>query len=307
MLVGLSVADDAGVLRLNDELALIQTVDFFTPIVDEPELFGRIAVANALSDVYAMGGRPVCAMNVVGFPREKLPMEQLQRCLAGGLDKLRQAEVALAGGHSVDNPEFLYGLAVSGLVHPQRILTKGGVRDGDALVLTKPLGTGIVTTALKGGLADPEAVAAVSDSMEALNRAAAERMADFAVHACTDVTGFGLLGHAAEMVLEAAVGLEFDAGRLPLFPGVAEYAAMGLLPGGLHRNRAHIADRVDVAAAVPAHLADAAFDPQTSGGLLIALAAAEAGALAAALGDDGIDAAVVGRATAALAGRLALR
>jgi selenide,water dikinase len=307
LLVGLSVADDAGVLRLNDELALIQTVDFFTPIVDEPELFGRIAVANALSDVYAMGGRPVCAMNVVGFPREKLPMEQLQRCLAGGLDKLRQAEVALAGGHSVDNPEFLYGLAVSGLVHPQRILTKGGARDGDALVLTKPLGTGIVTTALKGGLADPQAVSAATRSMEALNRAAAERMAECEVHACTDVTGFGLLGHAAEMLVDGAIGLEFDARALPLLPGVEGYAAMGLLPAGLHRNRAHIAERVEVAAAVPTHVADAAFDPQTSGGLLIALPADEAGALAAALGDDGIATAVVGRATAALAGRLALR
>ncbi len=294
--------------RLSDEQALIQTVDFFTPIVDDPELFGRIAVANALSDVYAMGGTPLCAMNVVGFPIAKLPIELLQGCLKGGLDKLREADVALAGGHSVDNPEFLFGLSVTGLVHPDEILTKQGPRDGDVLVLTKPLGTGIVTTALKGGLASEEAVAQVVASMEALNKTAAEALADFQVHACTDVTGFGLVGHAAEMIEDADVGLEIACAHLPVFDSALDYAAQGLMPGGLHRNRKHRQAMLDAAPDLDQPLVDLAFDPQTSGGLLVSLPADQGQALVEKLVAAGLSAAaVVGRVSAEWAGRIRLQ
>jgi len=307
LLIGLQKADDAGVYRLSDDQALIQTVDFFTPIVDDPVLFGRIAVANALSDVYAMGGKPVCAMNVVGFPVDKLPIELLQACLKGGLEKLTEAGVALAGGHSVDNPEFLFGLAVSGLVHPERILAKQGVQDGDALVLTKPLGTGIVSTAQKASAASAEAEALVIASMEALNRTAAEALAPFEVHACTDVTGFGLVGHAAEMIEGCPVGLEIRCADLPIFEPALEYARMGLMPGGLHRNRRHRQDMLDVVAELDPALVDLAFDPQTSGGLLVALPADQAEAYLDALIAAGVEsAALIGRASAELAGRIRL-
>jgi selenide,water dikinase len=295
------------VYRLTDELALVQTVDFFTPIVDEPELFGRIAVANALSDVYAMGGRPICAMNIVGFPVKQLDIELLQAALAGGLAKLHEAGVALAGGHSVDNPEFLYGLAVSGLVHPDRIRTNRGARAGDALVLTKALGTGIVSTALKAGSASPQAVARSVVSMEALNRTAAERMAAFEVHACTDVTGFGLIGHAAEMVEDGPVGFVFETGSLPVLDEALAYAQQGLLPGGLHRNRKHRQALVDLDPSIPATLADLVYDPQTSGGLLIALPAPQARELIEQLRADGLeDVALVGRVIGEASGRIRL-
>lgn len=294
--------------RLSRELALIQTVDFFTPIVDDPEMFGRIAAANALSDVYAMGGKPVCAMNVVGFPVAKLPIELLQGCLKGGLAKLREADVALAGGHSVDNPEFMFGLSVTGLVHPDRILTKQGARAGDVLVLTKPLGTGIVTTALKGGLASQEAVAQVASSMEALNKTAAGLLEGFEVHACTDVTGFGLVGHAAEMVEDTGVGLEIACADLPVFDGALDYAAGGLMPGGLHRNRKHRQAMVDPAPGLDQVFSDLAHDPQTSGGLLVALPADQGRALVDALIDAGLSsAAVIGRVSSEWPGRIRLR
>ncbi|MBN2170883.1 MAG: selenide, water dikinase SelD [Candidatus Krumholzibacteriota bacterium] len=308
LIVGFDTADDAGVYRLSDERALIQTVDFFTPIVDDPYLFGRIAAANALSDVYAMGGRPLCAMNIAGFPVKTMDIEVLRQILRGGLDTLREAGAALAGGHTVEDPELKYGMAVSGLVHPGRVLTNRGARAGDALVLTKPLGTGVVNTALKRGCAREADVAAAVAAMTTLNRRAAELLAQAEVHACTDVTGFGLGGHLGEMIEGADVGAVLRAGALPLLPGARDYASRGLLPGGLHRNREFRAGMTDIADGVPADLANLLFDPQTSGGLLVAVPGPQAEDLAAALRAGGVpDAAVVGEIVAKPAGRLVVR
>ncbi len=305
LIVGFDKADDAGVYKLTDELALIQTVDFFTPIVDDPYLFGQIAAANALSDVYAMGGRPVCAMNIAGFPIEKMDISILREILKGGLDKLREAKVTLAGGHTVEDPELKYGLSVTGLVHPDKVLTNQGARAGDALLLTKRLGTGIVNTAIKGELASPEAIDSVVASMAALNDAAAEALAGFDVSACTDITGFGLLGHLAEMVMGAPVGVRLRAGAMPIFPEAVEYASMGLLPAGLHRNREFLSGRVTIAADVPEERTDLLFDPQTSGGLLVAIAGNEAAALVDRMRAVGVkDAVIVGEVVPEDAGRI---
>ena len=296
LIVGFDQADDAGVYRLTDEIALIQTVDFFTPIVDDPYLFGQIAAANALSDVYAMGGRPLCAMNIVGFPVQKMDIAVLHDILRGGLDKLREANTTLAGGHTVEDPELKYGLSVTGLVHPDRVLTNQGARPGDALILTKPLGTGIINTAIKGELASPTAIDEVARSMASLNHAAAITMDRFTVHACTDVTGFGLLGHLAEMIAGSQVSVHVAASSLPYFPAALEYAAMGLLPAGLHRNRDHCKAVVTETQGVPFEQIDLLYDPQTSGGLLIAVPEAEGMKLVAALHEADIPAArVIGR------------
>ena len=289
--------DDAGVYLLNEEQALIQTLDFFTPIVDDPETFGRIAAANALSDVYAMGGEPLCAMNIVCFPVKKMDMEILQGVLRGGMDKLKEAGCVLAGGHSVEDNQFMYGLSVSGLVHPKKLWTNQGALPGDALVLSKPLGTGIVSTAIKAGRADQAAVDEIIGSMELLNRAAAERAQgmELEVHACTDVTGFGLLGHMVEMLGEG-IGFEVDSAKVPVFEKAMEYAAMGLLPGGLHRNRKHVEDKLQLAEDLAPERLDLLCDAQTSGGLLLALPPKQAEDLVQALRkEDGLPAAVIGR------------
>jgi selenide,water dikinase len=268
--------DDAGIYRIQDDLALVQTIDFFTPIVDDPFTFGRIAAVNALSDVYAMGGRPLCAMNVVCFPSKTMKIDVLREILRGGLHSLEEAATPLVGGHSVEDPELKYGLSVTGRVHPDRVLSSAGARAGDRLVLTKPLGTGIVSTALKKGACHPDAAEAAVDSMTSLNRQAAELLRDREVHACTDVTGFGLLGHAHEMVQDAEVDLVLHAGAIPLLPRVEEYAARKLAPGGLKRNREFVGDTHRVDGAVPPGVYDAICDPQTSGGLLVSLPPDEA-------------------------------
>ena len=216
VIVGLERADDAGVYRISDDLAIIQTVDFFTPIVDDPFQFGRIAAANALSDVYAMGGEPKTAMNLVAFPLKTMDLSILRKVIEGGLDKLREAGVALVGGHSVEDDELKYGLSVTGFVHPDKVLTKKTLQEGDKLVLTKPLGTGIVNTAIKGGMASGELIERVTSIMAELNRKAADVMKNFPVHACTDVTGFGLIGHLAEMVLGSGHGVRLEAGQIPV-------------------------------------------------------------------------------------------
>ena len=286
---------DAGVYRIADDCALVQSVDFFTPIVDDPRTYGRIAAANALSDIYAMGGSPLTVMNLVGFPA-CLEHDVLVEILKGGAEKVKEAGAVIVGGHTVEDDEPKYGLAVTGLVDPASLVTTAGARPGDVLVLTKPLGTGIVGTAIKGGLASPEAAAAAAASMTELNRTAAERMLAHRARACTDVTGFGLAGHALEMLAGDGPGLEIDAGALPLLPGVEEAAGMGLLPAGLARNREHYAPRVEIAPDVPMVLADAVHDPQTSGGLLVALAPKAAEALVAELrGGGNGHAGVVGR------------
>ena len=274
--MGLDTSDDAGVYQLNDEIALVQTVDFFTPIVDDPFTFGQIAVANALSDVYAMGGTPLTGMNLVAFPIKTLPSSILKDILLGGLAKMKEAGVALVGGHSIEDPEIKYGLAVTGVVHPNKILTNAKARAGDKLVLTKPLGTGIISTALKAGMASGEAIRKSVESMGTLNRTASEWMKKFGAHACTDITGFGFIGHALEMATASQVGMVLQATAVSVFPEAMEYAKLGLIPGGAYSNRDFFSCRVEMDSSVLPLLADIFYDPQTSGGLLISLPSGEA-------------------------------
>jgi len=307
LLVGIEHIDDAGVYKIRDDLALVQTVDFFTPIVDDPYTFGQIAAANALSDVYAMGGVPVTAMNLVAFPIQSMEIEILRDILKGGLDKMREAEVVLVGGHSIEDQELKYGLSVTGLIHPDAILTNTGARVGDRIILTKPLGTGIINTAQKGGMAAPVAVQRAIEVMTELNRKAAELMKGFKVHACTDVTGFGLLGHLCEMLGDGKIGIRISLDAIPILPKAEEYAAMGLVPGGAHRNREFYAPKVEGADGCPPALLDVLYDPQTSGGLLIAVAAADAEGILGSLQEGGVkEARIIAEVVAKPKGRLIL-
>ena len=295
VIVGLERADDAGVYRISDELALIQTVDFFTPIVDDPYWFGQIAAANALSDVYAMGGTPKTAMNLVAFPVKDMELSVLRQIIQGGLDKLTEAAVVLIGGHSIEDKELKYGLSVTGIVHPAKVLTKKNLRPDDRLVLTKPLGTGIINTAIKAAMASAELTDKATRLMAALNRDAANVMLNFDVGACTDVTGFGLLGHLAEMVLGSGMSTKIYADRVPVIAEALELAAMGLIPAGAYKNREFRESMITVADTVGRSRMDVLFDPQTSGGLLISVSARQADALVADLKDAGIeDAAQIG-------------
>jgi selenide,water dikinase len=270
-------------------------VDFFTPIVDDPYSFGQIAAANALSDVYAMGGVPKTAMNLVAFPAKDMDISILRRIIEGGLDKMREAEVVLVGGHTVEDVELKYGLSVTGFIHPDRILLKKNLKVGDRLILTKPLGTGVIGTAIKGGIASPGIIGMVTRVMATLNKDAAEVMKDHPVHACTDITGFGFLGHLAEMVVGSGCGVRIHAEAVPLFKEVLEYAAMGLVPAGGYKNREFRQSMVDFAPNVDRTVQDVLFDPQTSGGLLISAAGNSAQSLLDALRTRGIEnAAMVG-------------
>lgn len=286
--MGLDRADDAGVYRITDNIAMIQTVDFFTPIVDDPYSFGQIAAANALSDVYAMGGEPRTAMNLIGFPIKQMDISVLRLILQGGLDKLKEAGVVLVGGHSVEDSELKYGLSVTGFVHPDHILTKKDIAIGDALILTKPLGTGIINTAIKGGIASGKAIETVTRLMSTLNRNPAQIMRNYPVHACTDITGFGLLGHIAEMVVDSGLGIILRAERIPLLEDAVEYAGMGFVPAGVYNNRKFREAMVDMAPSVDPVVQDILFDPQTSGGLLICVAPDSANALLNELKNNGI-------------------
>lgn len=282
-------ADDAGVYRLSDEVALIQTVDFFTPIVDDPYWFGQIAAANALSDVYAMGGEPKTAMNLVAFPVREMDLSVLRQIIQGGIDKIAEAGVVLIGGHSVEDRELKYGLSVTGTIHPSRVLTKKNLRAGDRLVLTKPLGTGIVNTAIKAKMVSREQEERVVRLMAALNRDAAAIMKRFDVSACTDVTGFGLIGHLAEMVCGSSMSAELVSERLPILPEALEFAAMGLIPAGAYRNREFRESMTRFSETVPRAVQNVLVDPQTSGGLLISVRPHEAAGLLLALKDAGIE------------------
>ena len=300
MIVGTETSDDAGVFRLREDLAIVNTVDFFTPIVDDPYTFGQIAAANALSDVYAMGGEPRTALNIVGFPKGKLELEVLTEIIRGGSERVRAAGAVVIGGHSIIDDELKYGMAITGVVHPDRVIRNVGVQPGDALVLTKALGTGIITTALKRQKASPASVRAAVASMIALNDTASAIMRAAAVHACSDVTGFGLLGHSFEMASGSGVTIVLESRKLPLLPGAKALAKQGCLTGGAKRNRDYLANKVAVERSVRGDLVDVAFDPQTSGGLLIALPAERAGALVDQLQSSGVGAAAqVGHATAA--------
>ena len=296
VIVGLERADDAGVYKVSDDLALIQTVDFFTPIVDDPYGFGQIAAANALSDVYAMGGIPKTAMNLVAFPLKDMDISVLRQIIRGGLDKMKEAGVVLVGGHSVEDKELKYGLSVTGFIHPDRVLTKKNLRVGDRLILTKPLGTGIINTAIKGGLASKEITDTVTRLMATLNKDAAEIMEDYPVHACTDITGFGFLGHLAEMVVDSGTGIRIQANRVPILAQTLNYAGMGLVPAGAYKNREFFERHVDVATGLDPLIQDILFDPQTSGGLLICVENERADDLLQALKQKGVqDAAIVGQ------------
>jgi len=270
-LVGLDTSDDAAVYYLNEETALVQTVDFFTPIVDDPYLFGQIAAANALSDIYAMGAKPLTALNIVGFPTCSLPLTVLEEILRGGAEKVIEGGAIIAGGHTIQDDEPKYGLSLLGVVHPKKIITNGGAQVGDCLILTKPLGIGIIATATKGQMASPEVKEKAIDSMRALNKKAAELMQDLGAHSCTDITGFGLLGHAWEMAKASQVTLEIESARLPVLPGAREYANFGLVPAGAYQNREYLQDKVEFQGEIPEIEKDILFDPQTSGGLFIAL------------------------------------
>jgi selenide,water dikinase len=299
VLVGLETSDDAGVYLIDDERVLIQTVDFFTPIVDDPYEYGQIAAANSLSDVYAMGGVPITALNIVGFPMGTYPNEWLERILAGGCEKVTEAGVALLGGHTVQNPEIMYGLSVTGMAHRDQVTANRGARPGDALVLTKALGTGIVTQALKRDEADAAHLEAAVRSMKQLNAAAARAMGAVGAHAATDITGFGLLGHLYEMLAASEVGAELDVAALPLLPGALGYAARGLTTGGANNNRAYLKESIRLEGNLSEALQAVLYDPQTSGGLLMAVAPDRTHALLDALAAEGVEIrAVIGRVTA---------
>jgi len=295
VLVGLDQADDAGVYKISDDCALIQTVDFFTPVVDDPYWFGQIAAANALSDVYAMGGTPKTAMNLVAFPASEMDMSILREIIQGGIDKLAEADVVLVGGHSIEDKEIKYGLSVTGIIHPSLVLTKKSLRHGDRLVLTKPLGTGIVNTAIKAGMASDELTDNVTRLMASLNRDAAGVMAKFDVSACTDVTGFGLLGHLAEMVSGSGLDARIFSEQVPMIKEALEFAAMGLIPAGAYKNRQFRESMIYFSDTVERSLQDVLVDPQTSGGLLISVKESQANELVSALKNEGVsEAAVVG-------------
>jgi len=296
LLVGMETHDDAGVYRVSPDLALIQTVDYFTPIVDDPRDFGAIAAANAFSDVYAMGGVPRTAMNLVGWSQGEQPWDVLRSILEGAHEVVHEAGAVLVGGHSVKSPEIFFGLSVTGTIHPNRVVTNRGARPGDILFLTKPIGTGILATALKRGRLSAEGLSIATATMRRLNRAAAEAMQEIGVDACTDITGFGLLGHFFEMTKASGVDAVLDPERVPLLPGALDHARAGDKPGGLGANRTYVEPRLSIEGAYDPPLLDLIFDPQTSGGLLIAVAEEKAEALASAFLVRGLkDAARIGR------------
>jgi selenide,water dikinase len=299
VLVGLETPDDAGVYQIDAERAIIQTLDFFTPIVDDPYEYGQIAAANSLSDVYAMGGVPLTAMNIVCFPMDSSPKEWLVEILRGGADKVQESGAILLGGHTVNDEIIKFGLSVTGMAHPSEITAVKGARAGDDLVLTKAVGTGIVTTALKRGIASEAAVAATVDSMRTLNAAAARAMVRVGVHAATDVTGFALLGHLFEMLEASGVAANVDSRSVPFLPGALEYAAQGVDTGGGKNNRAFLGDRVALGPEVSPAAVTALFDPQTSGGLLISVAPEKTERLLAELESESVPIrAVIGRIVA---------
>jgi len=295
LLVGLERADDAGVYKISDDLALVQTLDFFPPMVDDPFSFGKIATCNALSDIYAMGGVPKTAMNIVAFPAKSMDISVLRTILEGGLSVLKEAGVVLVGGHTVEDNELKYGLSVTGFINPSKILTKRNLHPGDSLILTKPLGTGIITTAIKAGLAGEEVVERVISAMSTLNRDAAEVMADFTAHACTDITGFGFLGHLAEMVVDSGCGAKIKSSAIPHYLEALNLADMGLIPAAAYSNREFRGKFVEFDHSITRKMQDLLFDPQTSGGLLIAVEHNQAESMLEALKRRGIEcAAIVG-------------
>ena len=306
MITGFEHAEDAGVYKISESLALVQTIDFFTPTVDDPFTFGQIAATNALNDVYAMGGKPITAMNIVCFPIKTMDKSVLREVLRGGLDKMREAGVLLVGGHSVEDDEIKYGLSVTGTIHPDKVLFNSGAKPGDSLILTKPLGTGIVSTAIKGGEADPQLVDKAIACMTQLNKKASELMiSQGGINACTDITGFGFLGHACEMIEGENVGLRINSAHVPIFDGVRKLVESGFVPGGLYRNKNFRIKQIEAAATCRTWILDVLFDPQTAGGLLFSLPGKQAQGLVEKMRSAGIvDAAVVGEVVADHPGKI---
>jgi selenide,water dikinase len=298
MLVGTETSDDAGVFRLRPDLAIVNTVDFFTPIVDDPYTFGQISAANSLSDVYAMGGEPKTCLNLVCFPKGKMDIKILGEILKGGADKVRESGAVIIGGHSIIDEEIKYGMAVTGVIHPDKIYRNVGVQEGDVLILTKPLGTGIITTALKKGKASQESVDEAVQSMTTLNATASRVMRNYAVHACSDVTGFGILGHGLGMASGSGVTLVIESAKLPLLDAAPRLAEKGYITGGCKRNREFLQEKISIEKSIREGLIEVALDPQTSGGLLIAVAKRQSSQLIEELKGAGVDAATeVGYAT----------
>ena len=294
LLVGFDTSDDACVYKLNDETAIIQTLDFFTPIVDDPYLYGQIAAANALSDVYAMGGIPTLALNILCFPN-CLSLETLREILAGGYNKVQEAGAIVAGGHSVEDDEPKYGLSVTGFVHPGRLWSNATAKAGDLLILTKPLGSGITTTAAKADAISPEVFVYSTNAMAALNKYGRDAAVRVGANSCTDITGFGMLGHTREMADASKVTIELWGNKIPILPGAEELAMMGIIPAGAYRNREYVEDKVEFSSEVPRHLQDILCDPQTSGGLLLSVDEAGAGEMMDLLSERCPDSVIVGR------------
>ncbi|WP_068783297.1 selenide, water dikinase SelD [Paenibacillus phocaensis] len=304
LLVGLDTSDDAGVYRLNDELALVQTVDFFTPIVDDPYSFGQIAAANALSDIYAMGGKPLTVLNIVAFPISTLDKSILADILRGAGDKVKEAGATLVGGHSIDDKEPKFGLAVTGLVHPDKVRTNAGAKPGDKLILTKPIGVGIMTTSIKKDQLSAEETLRVTAVMATLNKTAAEIMEPYDVHACTDVTGFGLMGHALEMAKGSGAGITLSHGSVPVLPRVRELAEQGFVPGGTKNNYAHVEADITFPDSLDQIDRYILCDAVTSGGLLISVNPHQSEQLLADLRQAGVEASLIGTVTAENAGHI---
>jgi len=298
VIVGTETSDDAGVFRLRPDLAIVNTVDFFTPVVDDPYVFGQVAAANALSDIYAMGAEPKTALNIVCFPEGKIDIQALAEILKGGAEKVREAGAVVIGGHSILDEEIKYGMAVTGVVHPDKVIRNVGVQVGDAVVLTKPLGTGIISTALKKGKAPKESIQAAISSMTSLNNTASKIMRGYPIHACSDVTGYGLLGHAVEMATGSSVTMILESKTLPLLHRAPRLAEKGYLTGGCKRNREYLQNKITIEKSIREGLVEVALDPQTSGGLLIALAQKYAPRLVEELQANGVKAAsIIGYAT----------
>ena len=298
LLVGLDVPDDAGVYRLTDEIALVQTVDYFTPVVDDPRMFGQIAAANALSDVYAMGGKPLTVLNIVGFPITKLDPSILADILKGAGEKVQEAGALIVGGHSIDDQEPKFGMAVTGIVHPKKVWTNHGAKPGDVLILTKPIGVGIMTTAIKRDLLNEQEIELVTNTMAELNRKSAEVLMNYTVHACTDITGFGLLGHAKEMAAGSGVGITIVKEQVPVLPRSNELAEQGIVPGGTIANHKWLRECVEYSN-LAQHEQYLLCDAVTSGGLFVSIPEAEAENCLKDLKDKGIEyAAIVGKVTA---------
>jgi selenide,water dikinase len=293
LLVGYETSDDAGVYKLTNDLALVQTLDFFTPIVNDPYHFGRIAAANSLSDVYAMGGRPLTAMNIVCFPIKDLPKNVLKEILKGGIEKIHEAGALLVGGHSVDDQELKYGLSVTGLIHPDRIVTNRGAHVGDRLILTKPIGMGVIATAIKAKMASKTATNNLIEVASTLNKKASEIMLKYGCHACTDITGFGLGGHLLEMARASKTGFTIYADKISLIPEAREYALTGLIPAGSYAIKHFCEKGVEIDPRVETVLIDLIFDPQTSGGLVISLGSDVADACLKELRYEGISTAEI--------------